>query len=191
MYSNSSKELLEARLGFGSDLTITPDVATSYEVGTSGRTTPAFHKLADLHNIFHTVDKSNMSKVELESHLDQLRKDAVNQVLTAVLNKNESYQSSFDYSDTIAINPELFDDAIGYTLAIMIIEQIMTTSRSNDDERIAKLSYNQLKIELDGLTDNSGRVVSKGIRREKFHAIKNAAKVIFPKKIGIFSPKFW
>lgn len=191
MYSDSSIQALESRIGFGKPSDGLPSIADTLQNGESGRTVPYFHSLATLTNIYNTVEKANMSQSELEAKLTEIRKESARSVLTEVLNKNKKYQHDFDYDDTITNNLELFDDAIGYTMAIKVLEQILSTTRSNDDERKAKLSYSQLMVQLNGLTDDNGKVLAKGLRREQYYAIKSATKKIFPATYNIFAPDFW
>lgn len=191
MYSQEAISFLEARIGFG-DLNVSGvAVDAAHKAGTSGRILTYFHKLASLHNIYHTVDKAGMTTDELNAHLTQLKADSVRAVLAAILNKNKLYRDDFDYSGTITSKPEIFDDAIGYSLAIAVIEQMASSTRSNKEGNEAKLSYQQLKIELEGIIDENGRVRAKGLNRELVSSIRAASKVIFQESLTIESGNFW
>lgn len=60
MYSTDSIEFLENRIGFGVPNGISITVDTSNQIGTSGRTILAFHKLATLKNLYETVEVTSM-----------------------------------------------------------------------------------------------------------------------------------
>lgn len=191
MYSNLAIESLTERIGFGSDFTAVA-VSPSNEVGTSGRLFSYFHKLVTLQNLYDTVGKIDMNTTEFNDYLDQLKEDAAKGALVKLLDLNEEYLSDFDYSDTIISRPQLFEDVYGYTLAITAIEQMVSSARVNDSERNANLTYNKLKMELEGITDNEGRVLSQGINRQLLLALKRATNIIFPPKgLTIDNANFW
>jgi len=186
MYSSASISILEERIGFGradlEDVTVDPQ----HLVGTSGRTLPYFHRLATLKNIYKTVEKPTMDSAEFNAYLEQMKVDAVKHVLSAILDRHRLYVLERDYSDIIIGRPELFDGAVGYALAISAIEQMVSTSRSNYIETSAKLSYQQLKMELEGVVDDAGRVRSVGLKQELHHSIRQAIRAIFKEGVKIF-----
>ncbi|MGB7842334.1 MAG: hypothetical protein WBL21_06055 [Salinimicrobium sp.] len=191
MYSQEAISFLEARIGFGALNVSGVSVDAEHQTGTSGRSLTYFHKLASLHNIYYTVEKAGMTSAELNAHLAQLKKDSVRAILTAILNKNKLYRDDVDYSGTILSKPELFDDAIGYSLAIAVIEQMASSTRSNKEGNEAKLSYQQLKIELEGIIDDNGRIRAKGLNLELFSSIKAASSVLFRDPLTVESGNFW
>lgn len=191
MYSEESISAIEARIGFG-DLNVSGvAVDAAHKEGTSKRVITYFHKLASVHNIYYTADKAAMTSAELNAHLLQLKKDSARAILTSILNKNKLYRDDVDYSGTILSRPELFDDAMGYSLAIAVIEQMATSTRSNKEEGEAKLSYQQLKIELEGIIDDNGRIRAKGLNRELVSSIKSASNILFRDPLTIESGNFW
>ena len=185
MYSEAAIQVLEARIGFGSNDIEGVDVAGEHLLGTSGRTLPYFHKLATLKNIYHTAEDVNMTTEEFNNFLADMKSNVARQVLTAVLDRNKKYRPEHDYSDLIIGRPAIFDDAIGYTLASTVVEQLIATSRSNYIESSAKLSYQQLKMELEGVVDDSGRLRARGLKRDQIYAIDQAIKAIFT-DTGVF-----
>lgn len=190
MYNEAAISVLENRIGFGpAEIPATVEVADSHIVGTSGRSLPFFHKLATLKNIYNTVEKPNMGTVEFNAFLQMMKTNAVRQVLSAVLDRHKDYKPEDDYSQMIIDRPAIFDDAIGYTLASAVVEQLISTSRSNYIESSAKLSYQQLKMEVEGIVDDSGRLRAKGLKREQTYAIDQAIDAIFIKtaSFGIFN----
>lgn len=192
MYSQESILQLENRIGFGDLSEPSVEINPQHVTGTSGMTLPYFHRLANLDNLFATVSKAQTSEANFNAYLSQLKTDAVKSVVVAIMDKNKAYQDDVDYSDTLITRPELFDDAIGYALAISAIEQMVSTSRINIEERNASLKYDKLKIELDGIRDEKGNILAKGIRASLYRSIKIATNIIFPKPIIVEAlTKYW
>jgi len=191
MYDTATVDLLKARIGFGPDDTIGVAVRADLITGTSGRTFSHFHKLVILRNLYATVEVINMVQADFEAHLDALVVNAVKSALVRVLNQSPSYLDDFDYSSTVALKPEIFDEVVGYTLAISSLEQMVSTLRKNEEERNVTLSYQQLKIELDGITDERGFVKSKGITQKLNAAVWRAQEIIFPPVLEIEDANVW
>lgn len=186
MYSEAAIESLVNRIGFGRADISGVDVSQTHILGTSGRTLPYFHKLATLKNIYNTVEKPNMTSEEFNAFLEEMKSNAARQVLSAVLDRHKKYLPEYDYSEMIINRQAIFDDALGYSMASAVIEQLIATSRSNYIESSAKLSYNQLKMEIEGVVDDSGRLRAKGLKREQTYAIRQAISAIFQSEIQIF-----
>lgn len=193
MYSPESIQTLVERIGFykkvdsSLSFTISEDVVLS----TSGRYVNSFHQLAIVENIYSAVPLSNMPDIDFNEYLQEIKTQSVNEVLTLILNRDVSYQLNEDYSNTLIGNPEIFDDAIGYTIAIKVLELFVSTSRKNLAERNAKLAVEKLKVELEGLKNENGKVIVNGIKRERYFAIKQAKAIIFPKKIIVDGTSMW
>jgi hypothetical protein len=191
MYSNEVKQLLKQRIGFGSDEGISIDIDDALKIGTSQRTFSYFHKLVIIPNLYFTVPTVDMPKADFEEILDQLRIDAVANALTTVLHQSSDYIDSFDYDETITEKIALFDDVIGYSLAMAAIELMVTSKRLNEDSRNISFSYQQLKIELEGLKNDGGHVISQGLSRKLHQAAKRARLIIFPHKVIVTAKKVW
>lgn len=192
MYSEQSISYLVNRIGFGKPTnSLNVIISDANQIGTSGRTFSYFHKLVTLENLYNTVSTVNMLTDDFNEYLTQLKYDSVKAVLSEILNKNILYRDDFDYSDTIISRPELFEDAIGYSVAISAIEQFISTTRINADERNAKFAYNMLKMDIEGLTDEDGRLRAKGLKYHLLHAIKQTGAVLFPVKLVIDKANVW
>lgn len=192
MYSSESISSLVNRIGFG----VTPanfpiNVDDEHQTGTSGRTFSYFHKLVNLENLYKTVSDKNMSESDFNAYLAQLKYDSAKAVLSEILNKNIAYLDSFDYSDTIISRPELFEDAFGYSVAISAIEQFISTTRINAEERNSKFAYNILKMDIEGLTDEDGYLRAKGLKFHLYKSIKDTGLILFPKKLVIDKANVW
>ena len=184
MYSPESISYLENRIGFGA-LEIAVPVDPVLRDGSSGRELPSFHQLATLRNIYATVEESLVNEPDFNDHLFQMRKDAVAKVLTSIFKLHKDYIPTADYSALLLDRPELFDDAIGYSLAVSAIELMMSTNRSNIVERNAKLAVDKLRMELEGVKDAYGTVQMNGLKREQYYAIRKAVEIIFPHELTI------
>lgn len=191
MYDSNTISILEARIGYGSDSGIPIDVDASLKVGTTGRQFSYFHKLVLLSNIYETVEGISLDQAEFEAYLQQLISDSVIGSLVATLDQSVKYDVDFDYSQIIQDKPEVFDEVIGYNLAIASLEMMISSSRINDKQRNANYAYTKLKVELEGLVDNDGNVKSQGLTRKYNKAISKARKAIFPARIHVTSIKIW
>ncbi len=191
MYTPAAIEVLMNRIGFGKDDGLSVNVLTEHKTGTSGRIFSSFHKLVTLMNLYETVEEINVSEKDFNEFLRQMKHDAVKSSLVAVLNQNCLYLDDFDYSDTIVLKSDLLEEVVGYTLAIMAIEQMVSTNRKNDKQRNASLSYQKLKMELEGITDEKGFVRARGINKKLRDAIKRSQCVMFPNKPTIHNANIW
>lgn len=189
MYSTEAITNLSKRIAYRASLN--PDfpveLSTDNSTGTSGRFFGSFHSLVTIDNIYASVEEPNMEEEDFNVYLDGLRQDVATEVLSKVLNSNPAYIDTFDYSNTIETKAGVLDECIGYVMANKVIELLVTTKRIGTDERANKLSYSILKVELDGVKNDKGFVVSKGIVYKMNAAIKTATKIIFPKEIIIQS----
>lgn len=188
MYSESSILSLVERIGFGQDRLINID--DSNKIGKSGRLFSFYHKLVTVKNLYETVEEANMKENDFNSYLTQLKIDSVKAILTDIFNKNMLYQNAFDYSDTIINRPELFDDAIGYSVAISSIQQMITSPRINATVRRAEGAYQALKIELEGLKVD-GIVRSVGIKSDLKESIQKVTEILFPDPLIVDSKSVW
>ena len=157
------------------------------ETGTSGKHFQSFHQLVDIAYIYDALPEIDMDEDDFNAVLTDIRKQAVLQVLTDIIDKHPSSLPATDYSSLILSNVFLFDNAIGQRVVIAVLELFMSTSRTNIVERNAKLAMNSLKLELEGFKNDGGHVVAVGVRRYYSDAVKDAAKKLFPKRIIVQS----
>jgi hypothetical protein len=193
MYSELSISTLESRIGFGEALETDFGPTINEEVlsATSERKVNSFHQLVTLENIYAAVPEINMEAVKFNGLLISLKKQCVMEVLTSVFDQNESYDPLIDYSETIISRPRMFDDAIGYCIAVKMLELFISCTRSNLAERSAKLSFQSLKLELEGVRNDGGFYVATGIKYELKSAITKAQKVIFPLEVIVKKGNSW
>ena len=182
MYSEEAIENLIQRIGFGTPqedgFSLAIDEANS--IGTSKRVFKSFHQLVTVENIHASIDDIEADTTKFNTILLQIKSDAVRDVLPLIMDKSDDYDNTKDYSNIINENLILFDDAIGYKVAMSVLEMFVSTKRSNLPERNAKLSINNLKLELNGYRNDSGHLVTRGLTHELNDAIKTAKRKIFP-----------
>lgn len=193
MYSEEIIQSLTERIGFGSpqEDSFVLSLNEAIQIGASGRFFKSFHSLVTLENIIAAIEKQNINAEEFEALLNEYRKGAVLDVLSLILDSHQDYISNDSYDAIITQNVSLFDNAIGYKVAIMVIEMFMSTKRSNIVERNAKLSVSNLKLELEGYRNDSGVLVAKGLVHKFENAIKTAQKKIFPFKLTVEDGNAW
>lgn len=193
MYSEEIIQSLTERIGFGSpqEDSFTLQISEAIQNGASGRIFKSFHSLVTLENIIAAIENLQPTAEEFEAILDEFKTGAVLEVLSLVLDSHEDYVSNDSYDASITQNISLFDNAIGYKVAIMVIEMFMSTKRSNIVERNAKLSVSNLKLELEGYRNDSGVLVAKGLVHKFENAIKTAQKKIFPFKLTVEDGNAW
>jgi hypothetical protein len=193
MYSEEIIQSLTERIGFGSpqEDSFVLEISEAIQIGASGRFFKSFHSLVTLENIIAAIEKQNINAEEFEVLLNEYRKAAVLDVLSLILDSHQDYVNNDSYDASITQNVNLFDNAIGYKVAIMVIEIFMSTKRSNIVERNAKLSVSNLKLELEGYRNDSGVLVAKGLVHKFENAIKTAQKKIFPFKLIVEDGNAW
>ena len=193
MYSEEIIQSLTERIGFGSpqEDSFVLAISEAIQNGASGRFFKSFHSLVTLENIIAAIEKQNINSEEFEALLNEYRKGASLEVLSLVLDSHQDYVLNDSYDAIITQNVSLFDNAIGYKVAIMVIEMFMSTKRSNIVERNAKLSVSNLKLELEGYRNDSGVLVAKGLVHKFENAIKTAQKKIFPFKLTVEDGNAW
>lgn len=159
--------------------------------GTSGRNFQSFHQLVTVENVLAAIGKMNATAEEFNAILSDIRKQAVLEIVPLIIDKNLDSIQSEDYTSMIIENAVLFDDAIGYKVAISVLELFVSTKRSNLTERNAKLAISNLKLELNGFRNDSGYVVAKGLIFYLNDAIKTATNKLFPLKVIIQDGNAW
>lgn len=183
MYSNETIVSLSERMGFGTPLedgfSIELDEANS--VGSTGRLFKSFHQLVTVDNIFASLpDLGADATTKFNAILEDLRNQATLEVVPLIMDKHQDYDNAVPYDSIMEQNAILFDDAIGFKVAMMVLELFMTTKESNFAERNAKLSINNLKLELEGFRSDSGVLVARGLVQKFDRAVSKASAKIFP-----------
>lgn len=193
MYSELSIASLVTRIGWEKPLDTAFAIEIDEEVlsADSERKVNSFHQLVTVENVYAAVPEIDMEVVSFNDFLSSIRKQSVMEVLTAVFDQHTSYDEVVDYSQIIISRPRLFDDAIGYCIAIKMLELFISSGRKNLADRNAKLSFQSLKLDLEGVRNDGGFYVAKGIKYELKSAITKAQKVIFPLEAIVKNGNSW
>jgi hypothetical protein len=193
MYSELSITALETRIGWEKPLDSDFGLTINEEVlsATSGRKVNSFHQLVTIENVYAAVPEVNMEADDFNGFLASVRKQSVAEILTAIFDQHTSYDEAVDYSQTIITKPRLFDNAIGYCIAIKMLELFISSNRKNLVDRNAKLTFQSLKLDLEGVRNDGGFYVAQGIKYELKSAITKAQKVIFPLEAIVKNGNSW
>lgn len=192
MYSQEAIDVLINRIGWSELSSGLPfDLSSENITADSGKTFNWYHSLVLVDNIYAAVPEVNMIDEEFNNYLSEVRKQAVASVLTSILDSHVDYDPIKDYSNVLTSRSALFDDAIGFSVAIKMIELFISTSRSNSTERSAKMSYQTLKIELEGARNDNGHFVAKGLIYKLEKSIQKAQNIIFPYKVVVKNGNPW
>lgn len=191
MYTQEAIDTLISRIGWPYNPDLPVAVSEENKTSDSGKYFNFYHPLATVENIYDAADTINMDVEEFNNFIAALRSQAVLKVLSDILDKHQDYDNSVDYSSTIDLRSILFDDAIGYCVAIKAIEMFISSKRSNLTERNAKMAYNTLKIELEGAKNDSGHFVAKGLLYHYEQSIKKVQKILFPFKVEVKDGNAW
>lgn len=191
MYSNDVIQELTKRIGFGDEYNADVAVTAENRIGTSGRTFAFYHRLVTIPNLYFTVPVIDMSDTDFNELLEQMKYDAVIGALTSVLNQSLDYVDGYNYDQTIQDKISLFDNVIGYQMAITAIELMVSSNRKNDEERNVNLTYSQLKMELEGVRNDSGILISQGLLLKFRDESRKLRNIIFPPRILVKGSNNW
>lgn len=193
MYSQEIIQSLTERIGFGLPVEdgFALNISEAVQNGTSGRFFKSFHSLVTVENIIAGIENNQPTEEEFEAVLNGYRQAAVLEVLNVIMDQSLDYVASDSYDALITENVVLFDNAIGYKVAMMVIEMFMTTKRSNIVDRNAKLAVSNLKLELEGYRNDSGVLVAKGLIHKFENAVKLAKNKLFPFKVVVNDGNAW
>lgn len=193
MYSQEIIQSLTERIGFGLPVEdgFALNISDAVQNGTSGRFFKSFHSLVTVENIIAGIENNQPAEQEFEAVLNGYRQAAVLEVLNVIMDQSLDYVANDSYDALITENVVLFDNAIGYKVAMMVIEMFMTTKRSNIVDRNAKLAVSNLKLELEGYRNDSGVLVAKGLVHKFENAVKLAKNKLFPFKVVVNDGNAW
>lgn len=191
MYSQETINLFNNRIGWSvpTDLPVTID--DEIKLPNTVLKFNGFHGLVSLSNLIHTVDESLTGATEFNKLLLELRNQCILFSLTWILDKHPDYVDNESYDAIIIKKSKLFEEVIGLLMTIKVLELYMSSNRSNYIERNAKLSYQNLKIELEGIKNDNGHQMAVGIRQQLQKAVKDAQKAIFKNAPSVEYIEFW
>lgn len=193
MYNSTTITLLTERVGWSQAVPPTSLVVSAGNLtSTSGRFFDSFHTLVTAENVNDSVINLKIDTTNLNAYLAKMRKDAVLEVLNKLFDTNDlaNYASTrtersinYDangYDALINKYQTVFDQAIGYSMAVRAIQLFITSERSNSAQRKMKASYEFLKSEIEGIRGPDGEVIAKGVNALFTLAIEDAKAILFP-----------
>ena len=192
-YSSQAIQTLVDRIGWAD--TVPPSdfaVNSQNKIATSGRFVVDFHSLATAETVYDSIRNKDATEATLNDSLYKMKVAAVRKSLSRLFDNNPRanfYEnncnkrvdaSGTDYSQLIISRASVFDDVLGYQLAVDTMELATTTSRSNLEERSNKTTWIQYRQELDGFFDADGKIVAKGLFYKLSLAQKYVVDILFP-----------
>jgi hypothetical protein len=193
MYSEQAIETVSNRIGWGKPQTDGFDIVLDEAIqnGTSKRNFQSFHQLVTVQNVLAAIPNPYMLDVDFNSKLDEIRDNAARSVLTLIIDLNPNSILDSDYSETIIANVVLFEDAVGYKVAISVLELFISTERLNTTERSTQMAISSLKLEIEGWKNESGITVANGLGQKLNKAVTLASSKLFPINAAIKNGKYW
>lgn len=137
------KDILIPRVGWRDDKTVTGFTLSAANLESeSGRHFQSEHSAVTLKNIRNCQPVPSISASDFNAYLEELRKQAVLQVL------DDAFERDYVKDNLIVKYPTAFDSAILLRMVIVVGELIMTSSRSNNTERISKDFASKLNYDI-------------------------------------------
>lgn len=196
-YNSTAIDTIEKRVGWASAVPPSTLTVVGSNAGTSGKVFTAYHPAATVENVNATVTNANSVSIDnntLNNALGKMRQQATLRVLSAVFDLNplansqtnytglDTDLSGTDYSDVIIARQNLFDNAIGFQVALDVLELMAVSGRSNSLERNGK-SVMDARAEIYGVFTEQGAQVYPGIVTELKKSIQTIIDILFPKKL--------
>ena len=193
MYSEAAISTIANRIGWGKPQTdgFAINLAEAIQNGTTKRNFQSFHQLVTVENILAAIPNPSIDDDDFNAKLEEIRDNAARSVLTLIIDLNSNSILSKDYSNTIISNPALFDEALGYKVAISILELFISTERENFSTRSAQMAISSLKLELEGWKNEAGITVANGLGQKLDKAVTMATERLFPKNKTITFKQIW
>ena len=193
MYSEATISTIANRIGWGKPQTdgFAINLAEAIQNGTSKRNFQSFHQLVTVENILAAIPNPLIDDDDFNAKLEEIRDNAARSVLTLIIDLNPNSILSKDYSNTIISNPALFDEALGYKVAISVLELFISTERENFSTRSAQLAISSLKLELEGWKNEAGITVANGLGQKLDKAVTMATERLFPKNKTVTFKQIW
>lgn len=194
MYNPSSIDVLINRIGWYDAMPPTSLVIDAGNTQTeSGVYANSFHSLATVENVYASLDNKSATNDTLNDILLKIKRDAVVDVLSKVYNLNTRATARFnnlieslnylpDYTDSIIVNKQYFDETLGLSMAVKALEYLRLTNRSNSNTTNPKLREEELFIALNGAYTQEGRALTKGLYAQYRESLGNLIDVLFPLK---------
>lgn len=143
MTLSEAKDILLTRIGWRDDKTVTGFTLNAANLQSdSGRVFQSEHSAITLANIRDTQPLVNISESDFNQYLEDIREQAVIQVLSDAFERDYLDEKILEYYTTS------FDNAISLRMVIVVSELIMTSTRLNNIERFTKAFVGKLNYDI-------------------------------------------
>lgn len=138
------KDILITRIGWKEDNTLSGVVTLSAAniLSDSDRYFQSEHPAVTLENIYDCQPVEKISELNFQKYLEDLRTQCVLQVLS------DTFEKDHVNDKLLTLYPTAFDNAISLRMVIIIGELIMSTTRSNNIERMTREFVGKLNYDL-------------------------------------------
>jgi len=159
------------------------------KASSTGRLFNGFHALVTSEDVYKTVGDDPLNNDQLNAVLLGFKKQGALEALTLIFNNSPQYNPLEDYAGTVVKYIGVIHRVYGYVVAAMAMQSMLTSKRINDVER--KTRYGLLKTELEGVKNEKGVTVSRGLISRQAYAVSEAQKIIFPNDVLIIGENVW
>ncbi len=143
-----ARDILINRIGFSDEFEDQYALSVENNTSDSQRFFQEEYTWLTLLNIYETANTEPVNDDQFNRHLAYLRRIVVIKVLSDV------FINGYADKDKIECNISIFDTAISQRMAIVVGEQILTTSRSNFVQRVTKEFMSTIFFEVDGNSED-------------------------------------
>lgn len=189
MFQEATKQLLIDAIGWKQPISAGLVISEENLRSDTGRVFSAFHPLVTVENVNDTAGDDAITISQLNSELYGFKKQAASKTLSQIFSNSPQYDPFRDYGGEVVKYLDVIVEAYGFNVAAMTMQMMLTSKRVNDTER--KTKYGFIKTELEGIKDEYGRTVSRGILSRLTGAVIDAQKIIFPQSIEIYGDPEW
>lgn len=196
LYNENTIQSLIDLVGWSEAVQPSEIAVTSQNVtATSGRYFSSFHQTAIVENVDATLVNPDKTNETLNTLLYKMKRDTVLEVLNRIYDSNPlAYQSqqqldgrivtsinfAAEYDLLTANRISVFSDVIGYNMACRCLQLFATSTRSNRLQKIQEMNYEAIKVELEGVFGQDGKMIAKGAFYRYEQALKRAIEILFP-----------
>lgn len=155
----------------------------------TGRLFKDFHQLTLSEDIYKTGGDDVLTIEQLNTLLLGFKKAGALETLTLIFNNSPRYDPLQDYEGTVVKYQGVISQVYGLVVCKLALQMMATSKRVNDTER--KTKYGLLKTELEGVRNEQGIIVSRGVIGNLANAVFKAQEIIFPQPIEIIAENLW
>lgn len=147
MYNQATIDILIDRVGWVNPIDSTFPFAFEPRniASTSGRDFQFYHGYVTAKNIVSIFPNKNVTDLEFNQYIYDLRVQSVLDALYLVIDSNPNYDPTFDHDTYISERLNLFDEVIGRVHTLKVLSLLRNSIRSN---RIERINAEGLEVDL-------------------------------------------